>query len=96
MLIPVITLSKTFEIEGIPAVELSVKYEHSSNTVSGIDKVLFISKGLTIDAGDILFNFFEKGLNELIDQTDWRLIFRDSLIEKGIESMERNPLAFAS
>lgn len=91
-----ITLSKTFEIEGIPALELSVRYDHSTNTVSGIDKILFKVNDTTIDAGGILTHFFEDGVNALIDKTDWRYIYRESINDKRTEAREMNPLAFAS
>lgn len=58
------------------ALHLFVKYDVGTNTVEEIKSIFLLTYGKSIPVGDLLMAFFEPGINKIIDETDWREVYR--------------------
>jgi hypothetical protein len=58
------------------SLHLFVTYDVGTNTVDEIKSIFLLTYGKSIPVGDLLMKFFEKAINQIIDETDWREIYR--------------------
>lgn len=71
-----LVLNKSWEHNN-QKLEIFVVYSPSTNTVTEINSIWLHTMGLGFEAGDILFKLFESEINKMIDETDWRYVYRD-------------------
>lgn len=56
--------------------ELVVNYDPKTNTVGDIKSIWLITHGKQIPIGNLMMQFFEPAVNKIIDETDWREVYR--------------------
>jgi hypothetical protein len=59
--------------------EISVYYTPLTNTVTEIKSIWAISYGRKLPVAEILMHLFEPEINKIIDETDWREIYRAAM-----------------
>lgn len=74
-------INKVFKA-GECEMDVWVEYNGGMNTVDRILSVSFTWCGLTVDASDVMMQYFEPCLNKLIDETDWREVAFDEVINE--------------
>jgi hypothetical protein len=74
-------INKVFK-SGECEMDVWVEYNAGTNTVDSILSVGFTWCGLTVDASDMMMKYFEPCLNKLIDETDWREVACDEVINE--------------
>lgn len=77
-----IILSHFFTHEN-QSLQIFVKYDVSTNTVIEIKNIFLISHGKIMPIGNLLMRFFESAVNKLVDETDWREVYRTNREELG-------------
>jgi len=60
-------------------IEISVYYTPSTNTVREIKSIWIHGMGGKLPVTGILMHLFEKEINKIIDQVDWREIYRSAM-----------------
>ena len=86
-----VTLDTTLTKDG-QSFQLFVEYDPNTNTVPCIKKIHLLIKYLEIDAGDILMELFEDKINKIIDETDWREIYRSQINTDTFDMMVCDPI----
>lgn len=69
------------------ALELVVKYDVDTNTVDEVKSIWLITYGKQIPVGNLMMSFFEPTINKIIDETDWREIYRGMGEDDDVESV---------
>ncbi len=77
-------LNNTFKVNG-QEMDVWVDYDPATNTVDEILNISFTGAGQTIDVSEIMIQFFETRINQLIDDIDWWDVFCT-----GVEKTEVN------
>lgn len=70
-----VILSKSLTHEN-QSLELMVKYDPATNTVDEVKSIWLIYHGKQIPVGNLMMKFFEPAVNKIIDETDWREVYR--------------------
>ena len=78
-------LYKVFKA-GACEMDVWVIYDADSNTVEEILSVSITWAGLTVDASDLMVMLFDSRLNDLINETDWREVAYDEVINEVFEN----------
>jgi hypothetical protein len=71
-------LTRTISHNG-QSIEISVYYTPLTNTVTEIKSIWILSYGKRLPASEILMHLFEPQINDIIDNTDWREIYRAAM-----------------
>lgn len=69
------------------ALELVVKYNVSANEVEEVKSIWLITHGKQLPVGNLMMQFFEPAINKIIDETDWRDIYRQMGERDDVEAM---------
>lgn len=83
-----IILSHFFTHEN-QSLQIFVRYDVSTNTVTEIKSIFLISHGKTMPVGNLMMNFFEPEINKRVDEIDWREEYRAMEQEKEIFEADR-------
>lgn len=90
-----VILSKSF-VKGLQAFELFVKYDPKTNEVTEVKSIFLKSHGMQLPVGNLLMAFLEDGINQLIDETDWREVYRENDSELFDNNEHVNPTVLNS
>lgn len=81
-----ILLTKELKLEN-QAIELVVKYDVKTNTVDEVKSIWLITFGKQIPVGNLMMKFFEPAINKIIDETDWREIYRGTKERDDVDAV---------
>lgn len=81
-----ILLRKELKYEN-QALELVVKYDVDTNTVDEVKSIWLIAFGKQIPVGNLMMKFFEPAINKIIDETDWREVYRQMGERDDVEAV---------
>jgi hypothetical protein len=69
-------------------IEIFVKYDHRNNEVREIKAVNLKTNGRTYPIGNFMFSIwqFEEAINKIVDNSDWREIYRELTTDSEIDN----------
>jgi hypothetical protein len=65
--------------------ELFVEYDPEANEVTRISSIWLLTHGKRWPVDELMIAFFEDAVNKIIDETDWRKIYCESIEYDGIK-----------
>lgn len=84
-----VILDKTLS-KGNQSFELRVWYNPQTNEVTEIKSIWLLTHGKRLPVSDLIMAFFEDAINKIIDETDWRKVYRDNRAYDGIDISDLN------
>lgn len=73
------TLSTTITANNT-TLEITVEYDHRTNTITEVVGCTIYQNGESIEVGDLMMAHFEECLNKAIEKVDWREVARAELV----------------